>query len=127
MISLRFHSMLVLLCILVFISNFGLGVYAFSGEEPRPMVEFLYSGSFLCGVVWWLRVDAQRSALSGLYCPGLLFGYGWLVMVPYHLFKTRGVRALIPLGALIFSYIAALVAALLLVFILAPERLAPQY
>ena len=117
--------MLVLLCILVFISNFAIGIYAFCGEEPLPTVEFLYWGSFLCGVVWWFRADANRSALTGVYCPGLLFGYGWFVMMTYHLFKTRGVCALIPLGALIFSFIAAYLAAFIVVFVFAPERFAP--
>lgn len=117
--------MLVLLCILIFISNFAIGIYAAFGEELSPTVEFLSWASFLCGVVWWLRSDATRSAISGVYCPGMLFGNGWFVMMPYHLFKTRGVRALIPLAALALSYVLAYVAALVLLIVLAPDRLAP--
>jgi hypothetical protein len=115
--------MLILLCILIFISNFGSFVYFALGEEPLPAFEFLSTASFLCGVVWWLRADAKRTVINHVYCPGLLIGNGWFVAIPYHLFKTRGVRALIPLAALLLSFIMAYIAALIVLFVFAPERI----
>ena len=99
--------MLLLLSILVFVYHFGVGIYYALGLEPSASLEFLYTGAFICGVVWWLKADAQRSGLNQFYCPGLMVGYGWFVIIPYHLLKTRGLRGLIPLLALIGSLLAA--------------------
>ncbi len=99
--------MLVMLAILIFVYNFGIGLYSAGGIEPSPTFEFLYSVAFLWAVVWWLRAEPRASAVKLVYCPGVLVGAGWMIIIPYHLFKTRGLRALIPLGALIGSFLAA--------------------
>jgi hypothetical protein len=99
--------MLVLLGVLVFVYHFGVGIYYARGLEPLPTFEFLYTAGFLCGVVWWLKAEARRSAVNPVYCSGLLVGIGWLIIIPYHLLKTRGVRGLIPLLALIGSFLLA--------------------
>jgi hypothetical protein len=99
--------MLVLLGLLVFVYNFGAGIYYVNGLEPLPTFEFLYNAAFLCGVVWWLRAEAGRSAVQPVYCYGLLVGMGWFIIIPYHLLKTRGVKGLIPLLALIGSFVFA--------------------
>ena len=107
----------VLLCILIFIYHFGLGIYYVLGTEPLPSFEFLYLAGFLCGVVWWLKSEAKNSSINRLYCPGLLIGWAWILIVPYHLFKTRGVKALIPLSFLMISYVAAYLATAILYFV----------
>ncbi len=104
--------MLVLLGILIFVHHFGLGLYYAHGLEPSPASEFLYSAAFLCCVVWWLRAEARRYVIKPIYCLGLLVGVGWIVIIPYHLFKTRGLRGLIPLSALIGSFLAAQILAM---------------
>lgn len=99
--------MLVLLTILVFIYNFSAGFYYAKGIEPSPTVEFLYTAAFLCGVVWWLNAETGRSAVKPVYCRGLLVAAGWLIIIPYHLLKTRGVKGVIPLVALAGSFVIA--------------------
>lgn len=106
--------MLVLLSILVFIYHFGIGIYFALGLEQSLTLEFLFYYTFLCGVVWWLKAEVQKSAITNVYCPGLLFGYGWIVMIPYHLLKTRGARGFIPILVLIGSFIAAYVCAVII-------------
>jgi hypothetical protein len=101
------HHRLVLLAILVFVHAFSLGLYSRSGLEPSPGIEFLYDVAFVCSVVWWLRAEAERYGVNQVYCLGFLVGVGWMIMIPYHLFKTRGVRGLIPLIALVSSFVAA--------------------
>jgi hypothetical protein len=103
--------MLVLLVIQVFVSHFGIGIYQLSGLEPSPTFTFLDSATFLCGVVWWLNAEARTSAAKQAYCLGLLVAIGWIIIVPYHLFKTRGARGLIPLLALLVSFLAAYLSA----------------
>ena len=99
--------LLVLLVVLVFIYNFGSGLYVAEGIEPLPTFEFLYRGALLCGVVWWLDAESGRSAVKRIYCSGLLVSIGLFIIVPYHLFKTRGLKGFIPLLALLASFIVA--------------------
>ncbi len=90
-------TMLLLLLILVFIYHLGIGIYYAKGLEPLPTFEFLYRAGFLCGVVWWMKAETRMSPAVSIYCPGVLVGMGWLIAIPYYLFKTRG-----PSGLLIF-------------------------
>lgn len=99
--------MLVLLGLSVFVYNFAAGIYQAAGLEPLPTLEFLYNGAFLCGVVWWLQAEVARTAVSSAYCSGLVVGAGWLFIIPYHLIKTRGWKGLLPLFALIGSFLMA--------------------
>jgi hypothetical protein len=110
--------MLVLLVVLVFVYHCGTGIYHACGLEPLPTFEFLYTASFLCGVVWWLKAETRTSTVKHVYCLGLLVGIGWMIIVPYHLFKTRGVRGFIPLLALLGSFLAAYVLAVFVYLVL---------
>lgn len=112
-------SLLLLLSILVFVYHFGIGLYYVLGLEPSASLEFLYTGAFLCGVVWWLQADTQKSSLKRVYCPGLMVGYGWIVIIPYHLLKTRGLKGLIPLLGLIGSLLAAYLCAAIVYMVFA--------
>jgi hypothetical protein len=105
--------MLVLLIVLTFVYHTGQTVYALLRVDPLPTFEFLHIFGLSCAVVWWLRADVKSSAVKALYCDGLLVTVGWVIILPYHLLKTRGVKGLIPLlaflGALIASQVVAAV------------------
>lgn len=103
----RSVAMLVLLGALIFIYHLGLGILNDRGLEPLPAVEFLYIAMFYCGVVWWLRAEAKKSAVTRIYCPGLMAITAWPIIISYHLLKTRGVRGLLPLFALIGTFVFA--------------------
>jgi|SRR6185295_5537693 len=103
--------MLVLLVILIFIYHVGAAIYYGQGLEPSPTFEFLYTAAFVTGVVWWFRNDTKRSAITPIYCQGVLFGLGWLFIIPYHLLKTRGARGLFPLLALLGSLVISKIVA----------------
>jgi hypothetical protein len=96
---------LVLLIALIIVYHAGYIVYLAVGLEPLPLFEFLYTFGFLCGVVWFLKAESERSEAARAYCPGVTIGMGWIFLVPYHLLKSRGVRGLIPLFALIGTYV----------------------
>jgi len=98
--------MVILLGVLMFVYHVASGFYQFHGLETLPALEFLYHAAFVCGVVWWLRADERHSAVTPMYCQGMLAGVGWLIIIPYHLLKTRGVRGLILLLALSLSPVA---------------------
>ena len=97
---------LVLLIALMIVYHVGLIIYFALGVEPLPSFEFLYTFGFLCGVVWFLKAESEKSAAAQAYCPGVTIGMAWLFLLPYHLIKSRGVRGLIPLFALMGTYVA---------------------
>jgi hypothetical protein len=97
--------MMVLLIALMVVYHVGIIIYFALGLEPLPTFEFLYSFGFLCGVVWFLKAESDRSVAARAYCPGVTVGMGWFFLVPYHLLKSRGVRGLIPLFLLIGTYL----------------------
>lgn len=99
--------MLTLLGACIFVYQVDLGILEVYGLEPLPSVEFLYTAIFLCGVVWWLRAEAQSSPVKRLYCTGLFAITAWPIIISYHLLKTRGLRGLFPLLALIGAFFFA--------------------
>jgi hypothetical protein len=103
--------MLVLFAILIFIYNFTASLYALTGVEPLPTVEFLYIAAFPWGAIWWFKSETQQSDLRRLYCHGMLMNFGWFVIIPYHLFKTRGWRGFLPMLALVGTYVLSIVMA----------------
>src|SRR5262245_30958865 len=84
----------------------GIIIYFVLGEEPLPTFEFLYTFGFLCGIVWFFKAESGRSEVAQAYCPGLTIGMACVFLLPYHLIKSRGVRGLIPLFALLGIWIA---------------------
>jgi len=105
--------MLILLAILIFVYNFATALFVMAGSELSAEVRFLYEAAFLCGAIWWLRSDKRRSAITPIYCQGLLVGLGWFVIIPYHLLKTRGAKGLLPLLLLAGSLVSGLIAAVI--------------
>ena len=99
--------MLVLLGAAIFIYHLGRGILDALRLDPPPSLEFLYTIVFVCGVVWWLRAEIPNSAVTRMYCAGLLAYSAWPIIIPYHLLKTRGVRGLLPLFALIGTFVSA--------------------
>lgn len=99
-----------MLCLLgasIFIFHLGRGILDAGGVEADPNADFLYRAILVCGVVWWLRAESRPSPAKHLYCEGLLAMVAWPIIVPYHLLKTRGLRGLLPLFALIGAFILA--------------------
>jgi hypothetical protein len=99
--------MLVLLAVLVFVYHTAHSFFYFRGMELLPAVEFLYYAAFLCGVGWWIRGENRKHGIGSFYCDGVLIANGWLLLIPYYLWKTRGVRGFIPLLALIVVFVVA--------------------
>ena len=114
--------MLILLAILIFIYHFAAGFYAMGGMELSGSVEFLYDVAFSCGVIWWVRSEVHKSAVTTMYCQGMLMRAGWLFLIPYHLLKTRGTRGFLPLLLLLGSFLAARILAVVAGVFLFPDR-----
>ncbi|MDQ3650284.1 MAG: hypothetical protein M3458_08450 [Acidobacteriota bacterium] len=97
--------LLLLLAILVSFYHTGIGLYYALGLEPSPLFSFLYRAGLLCSVVWWLQGDSRKYKAPPVYCLGMLVSVAWMVVIPYHLFKTRGRKGLIVIVGLVIVFI----------------------
>lgn len=78
--------------VFTFLSQF-IGTLYLAREIALPAVfEFLYSFASIGLICWWMRDDSRRAGVSWPLDLGMFLYAAWLVIVPYHLFKTRGLR-----------------------------------
>ena len=92
--------MLLLFAALIFIYNAG--STALRLNELSDATEPLYRAAFLSGAGWWLQREYEKQRL---YCRGLLLQVAWPIVIPYHLFKSRGRKGFIPIAVLIGAVI----------------------
>lgn len=90
-------SLFVYLLLVSFIDS----VYAeYSIPAPAAFV-FLEPFGFLGLVCWWLDSDSRKRGVSWPLDIGLYLYVAWVVILPYHLIRTRGRKGL--LGILLFA------------------------
>jgi hypothetical protein len=109
-----------LLFIFIFISQLIFGFYLSSRIEPPLVYGLLYRFGFIWILYWWLHWDGRKPELTRVLDLGLFLFAGWLIVMPYYLFKTRGERALIPIAAFIGVYFGAMIVGALLSILFLP-------
>jgi hypothetical protein len=67
-------------------------IYGFKGVEPAPLAETFLQFAPILAVVLWLHLDMRSTRRMQIYDLGFLLGAVWPVLLPWHVFKTRGSR-----------------------------------
>ena len=90
--------------------------YLSRGVEPSLAFEYINNYGLLWLMVWWLKEDSKRYRIGWLpqLDLGLFLSMVWMLILPYYLFKTRGIKALIT----ILSFVAIFVGTYLIAFVL---------
>ena len=119
-ISNRISMPTIVLLVFTFLSQF-IGILYLSREIVLPPVfEFLYSFASTGLICWWIRDDSKRQGVSWPLDLGMFLYSAWPVIVPYHLFKTRGLRGFYGifafLGVFAAAYVIGTIMAILLWF-----------
>ena len=83
----------------------GVGILMAYRIESSAL-DYLYRAGLLWSLVWWLKADGRRHGVRQVYCLGMLTAVGGFILLPYHLFKTRGWTGLL----LILAFFGALIA-----------------
>lgn len=109
-----------LLYVFVAVTQFASGIYLASEVEPPPAFTLLYPFAFLWVIGWWLMRDSRERAVKWVFDLGLFLYIAWPFVMPYYLFKTRGVRAFVTLLLFAVAYLGALFAGMALYILLAP-------
>lgn len=105
--------MLILLAILIFIYNLGFSLLLLQHGEPSFLAHLLYQALFISGFGAWLHRDLRQQRIEPVYCSGLFLQVGWMFVVPYYLYKTRKLKAFVPIGILVGSFILSQVIAII--------------
>jgi hypothetical protein len=93
------------LLLLLLTQGVGVGILMARGVES-PTLDSLYRAGLLWALVWWLKADSRRRGVRQVYCLGMLTMVGGFILLPYHLFRTRGAVGLL----LVVAFFGALIA-----------------
>jgi len=86
-------------------------LYQLRGLETHWLFDAL-SRIAIVWLIWlWLREDSRRLGITWMLDLGMFLFIAWVVLLPYHLFKTRGLKAFIPILAFILTILCGIVAA----------------
>jgi hypothetical protein len=75
--------------------------------QAPPAMRLLFTVVLIWAAIWWIREETKTAGLKQNYCYGAAAAWAYPFMLPYYLFKLRGLRALAILALLIGIYIGA--------------------
>jgi hypothetical protein len=105
----RMTSPAALLYIFVTINQVIAGIYLARDIEPPSAFTFLYPLGLLWLIGWWLQTDSRKYGVAWVFDMGLFLYIAWPLIMPYYLFRTRGLKGFLPILAFIGTYLGAYV------------------
>ena len=87
--------MVILLFALTAISTLGLSLLAMRHRQPSALTYLLWTWGFALILVCWVRADARARGYVRSFDFDAFVFFGWPIMVPYYLYRTRRVRGLL--------------------------------
>jgi hypothetical protein len=89
-------------------TQIGFGLYYGRQIEPPAAYTLLYAIAVIWIVGWWLRSDSRKRGIPLVYDMGFFLYVAWPFIMPYYLFKSRGVKGLIIILGFVCAYVGAL-------------------
>ncbi len=88
-------------------------LYFARGIEPSAAFELMSSIGFLWLMGWWLKEDSKKRGVKWVYDMGFFLYLAWIFIIPYYLFKTRGLKALLTIlsfvGIFLGTYLVGII------------------
>jgi hypothetical protein len=99
-------------CGFLFVVQF---IYGFTSARTggSEIAFFWYALAFYWALSWWFITDSRKHGIGWAdeYMDlGMFLYIGWILLVPYYLFKTRGWKALYTIGLLFGTAFGAYIA-----------------
>ncbi len=95
-------------------------LYSAGGIELPPLFDTIQPVAFLWLSWWWLKEDSRQTGVSWPLDMGMFLYMAWIVVLPYHLFKTRGPKGFLAIimfiGVLSAAWITAAIISVLIWF-----------
>jgi hypothetical protein len=117
----RIISPTVLLYTFLGVSQFGDGVYFASGTEPSTAFDLIARVGTLSIMCWWLLEDSRKRGVAWVYDMGLFLSIVWIIIMPYHLLKSRGAKGLLVILGFLAAYVGARIAGIVMYMVFAPS------
>lgn len=73
----------------------GVGIVVASGKEVGDSTKWLWSFSFSLLLAWWVGSDRKDKKFSAPFEHEAAVFFGWPIVVPYYLYRTRGRKGLL--------------------------------
>ena len=96
----------VVLAVFFLLGNLGGCVYLAAGRTPSSRFILLYSVGVFWAIAAWIIADARRLGVALPFDIGWFAFFAWPLVLPYHVFKTRGLKGFVTLGALLAMFLA---------------------
>jgi len=113
-----FSAPVIALCLYALLANILNVLYFAYGFQPSPFYEALSALGFWGILCWWLRADSKKFGYTWFLDIGFFVYVAWVLIIPYYLFKTRGVRAFITMLLFAGIFIAAYLLSLIVYFLI---------
>ena len=94
------------------------GLYDASQVEVPGLYRLLYVLGFIWVIGWWLQQDSRRHGFKWVYDLGLFLYIAWPIILPYYLFKTRGLKALLTILIFLAVYLGAYIIGVIIYFVM---------
>lgn len=83
------------------------GFYLARGVEIPGLYTLIGRLTFFWLIGWWLLKDSRRHGFKWVYDIGFFLFVAWPLIMPYYLFKTRGIKALLTITIFLAVYVGA--------------------
>ncbi len=108
-----FSTPTLLLCVFLLVAQIANGLYSVRGVEPSLAFELISIIGFVWLINWWLKEDSKRHRVKLVYDIGFFLYLAWMFIIPYHLFKTRKLKAFITIlsfiGIFLGTYLVGII------------------
>ena len=105
------------LFLFTFFIQFISAFYSAWQTELPPVFQLLYWIAFGWLMWWWLREDSKRTGDTWPMDLGYFLFIAWYIIIPYHLFATRGVKGFIGILSFIGVFLAGWLAAVIVIIL----------
>jgi hypothetical protein len=95
------------LFLFVIVSQTDHGLHLSNGTEPPFAFTALGPFIYVWIIGWWMQTDCRKRGVTWLLDMGFFLSIAWPFIVPYHLFKTRGIRGFIPILVFVGIFLGA--------------------
>jgi len=114
--GLRISKPVIFLCLFLLVAQF---IYGANTVRTSYSARFflVYSLAFYWALGWWFINDARNHGIKWVdnsLDMGMFLYVGWIFLIPYYLFKTRGWKAIYTIGLLLSACIGAYIAGVIL-------------
>lgn len=85
--------------------------YAHYGIEGSGLSQLLWRWGTALLLVWWVQADARETKYRPCYEYSAFMFFGWPLLLPYYLLRTRGIRGVFLMGFFFMLFFAPWVVA----------------